>query len=325
MNAHATPTRPRILRLPVRQLLTALAAAMALCACTLDDPRDLCCPDALAMTYTYRPYGAEAFSENIGSLRHFLFDADGGYLTELPPGQDLQYQPLDLPEGTYTMVTVGNHGEATDLNHHQSPHLAALALTCTADRADELFWGVSRFAVADNGTATDLTPARDAVRYTRLTTPMNNIHCHLTVRVEWANVPQYIGTYEMELSGVPSRYVLHPDSAAALPAGFTVPVHDSLGTHRIYVTMVGQELLGEFVTLRYTDTDIPTLRLRYGDTQVGPDIDLGRAFEAWGWHPSRVHVQEYSVTVRLYGDGHAELSPRIEASVSDWIDGGTFG
>ena len=324
MNAHATPTRPRILRLPVRQLLTALAAAMALCACTLDDPRDLCCPDALAMTYTYRPYGAEAFTEHIGSLRHFLFDADGGYMAELPPGQDLQYQPLDLPRGTYTMITLGNHGASTDLNHHQSPHLAALALTCTADRADELFWGVSRFAVADNGTATDLTPARDAVRYTRLTTPMNNIHCHLSVRVEWANVPPYVGDYTMELDGVPGRYTLNPEMAADAD-GFVVPLGEAYCACRQQVPLRSRELNAEFVTLRYTDTAIPVFRLYFGAEQIGPDIDLARAFATWGWHPSSTHVQEYSVSIRITSSGKAYLTPEVEATVEDWVDGGTFG
>ena len=306
------------------RLLAAFCGVMLTCACTLDDPRDLCCPDSSAMLYTYRPYGTEAFTEYISSLRHFLYDSEGYYISEVPPGEDLQYQALDLPEGSYTMITIGNCGAATSLNHSTAAGLHDFALSCTDDTADELYWGVSRFAIDSHGLATDLTPDRALPGYSRLTTPMNNIHCHLTIRVEWANLPERIGTYEIELSGVPGRYNLHPDLAGCA-GGFTVPLHDTLTVHRQRVPMDALELNTEFITLRYTDESIPTLRLWFDGHRMGPDIDLARAFRTWGWYPSRVHVQKYTVNIRIYGDGRAEVSPHIGASVDDWIDGGTFG
>ncbi len=296
--------------------------AAALCSCTLEDPRDLCCPDFCAMTYTYRPYGAEAFTDYITSLRHLLYDAEGAFIGELPPGESLQYQPLNLSEGYYTMVTLGNHGSATSVNHSEATHISELNLACTDDEADELYWGISRFAIDERGRGKLLNSKETSARST-LTTPMNNIHCHLTVHVEWANMPPYIGVYEIELTGVPTGYTLHPEQATTA-GGFLVPVHNSSGKHSKRVMLDGLTLDATFTTLRYSDEAIPTLRLLFADEQVGPDIDLGRAFRSWGWHPSEIHVQDYKVNIRLYGDGSAEVSPLIYGSVNDWIDGGTF-
>ncbi len=321
MNLGTATYRIRTL-LPRRRTLASLAAAALLCACSLDDPRDLCCPDLCAMTYTYRPYGGEVFTQYISSLRHLLFDADGNYIGEYPAGEDLQYQPLDLPEGQYTMVTIGNHGEATALNHAEAPHISALSLACTAHQGDELYWGVSRFAIDADGKGYAPGAKASAPRST-LSTPMNNIHCHLTVHVEWYNMPPHFGNYTMHLDGVPAAYDLHPERAATA-GGFLVPLHSATGEHCKEVPLEGLTLDATFTTLRYTDEAIPTLRLFARDKQVGPDIDLGRAFRAWGWHPSQIHVQDYKVCVRLFDDGSAELSPLIEGEVSDWIDGGTF-
>ncbi len=283
----------------------------------------MCCPDICAMTYTYRPYGTEAFTDYIGSLRHLLIGADGRFISELPPGDNLQYQILELPEGVYTMITIGNYGQSTSLNHETAPNVSDLTLNCVADEADELYWGVSRFAIDNTGRGTSLDGRDSSSPRTTLVTHMNNIHCHLTLHVEWYNMPPYIGTYDMELSGVPTGYSLHPDNATTAD-GFLVPVHNSTAGHSKRVPLEGLALDATFTTLRYTDEAIPTLRLSFSGTQVGPDIDLGRAFLTWGWHPYEIHLQNNKVNIVIYGNGTAELSPMIEGEVSDWIDGGTF-
>lgn len=317
-----------------RCVATALGAMMlTIHSCSLADPRDLCCPDACAMVYSYKPYGTEAFKEYISSLRHYLFDSNGSYIAMLPPGNDMQYQPLNLPEGSYTMVTLGNASEASATNHQEIGHISGLTLSQKAGYAessdilgnsDELYWGVRSFAIGADGLATEPDGRTRFNSKSKLTTYMNNIHCHLTVRVVWDNVPEYIGAYEMELDGVPAAYNLNPAKVAEAD-GFTVPESGDTAVHRLTVSMNGQELEGEFVTLRYTDETIPTLRLRYRGLQVGPAMDLRKAFRTWGWRPSLIHVQKYSIVVRLYGNGNAELTPFMEASVDDWINGGSFG
>ena len=106
--------------------------AVLFAGCSLDDDRDLCCPGPLTMHYTYRPFGAEAFGGNIFSLRHFLFGSDGRFIGELPPGEDLRRQPLDLPEGIFTIVTIGNMSERSLHEHGSDPLLSMLSLSHTA-------------------------------------------------------------------------------------------------------------------------------------------------------------------------------------------------
>lgn len=303
-------------------LLAALWIAPA--ACDLEDDRDICC-EGLVMEYTYLPYGEEAFPQYIQSLRHYLFDEQGGYLGEVPPGRNIMRQPLSLEAGSYTMVSVGNVSEQTlctcapqqglesfelEVQQHFEQQEEALC------NGDQLYWGVKEFAV-------DETPGRQARQ--RMVTQMNNIHCHLEVKVVWNNMPEHIGDYLMELCGVPADYSLCPDRCMQV-GKFVVPAHaGELRTHKLRVPLKSQELHAEFVTLRYTDEQIPVLKLWFGNKKVITDIDLARAFNQWGWKPDRLHVQKYRIQIRIFGNGTVEVTPWIDASVDDWEDGGTFG
>ena len=339
-----------------RFLVPSVLMAVGLAGCSLDDDRDLCCPGKLTMHYTYRPFGAEAFGGNIFSLRHFLFGSDGRFIGELPPGEDLRRQPLDLPEGIFTIVTIGNMSERSLHEHGSDPLLSLLSLSHTApytpglgnsggsedddqtdggettretpaflDNADELFWGVRRFAVDAQGRGIELPPERSAGAVNRLLTQMSNIHCHLSVTVEWANRPPDTGRYTMELDGVNSRYSLDPASGGETSDGFAVPEGSVPSVHRLDVPLRQLALRAEFVTLRLSDTAMPVLRILYGGERVLPDIDLARAFRSWGWHPSATHVQEYRIMLRVINENRVDVMPLVEGSVADWVNGGSFG
>ena len=324
-------------RLGFRQLSVAVAIRLIvigwLCpACSIDDDRDLCCLMTNAMRYVYTPHGKDEFSDHIFSLRHYLFDESGNFLHEVMPGENLQLQPLTLEEGRYTLITLGNYAKSIKVNSEEFPPLSGFNLLVdnisrkqdeAFENVDELFWGIRHFDLDRRGYISDYGPERHREDYNTPVTEMNNIHCHLSVRVEWNNLPDYIGDYEMELSGVPTGYILDP-GAVDKAGGYLVPSHNVTGVHRLNVPLDGMELQGEFVTLRYTDTAIPTLRIFFADKQVSPDINLRVAFRKWGWYPSQIHVQEYSIVVRLYSDGRAEVSPEFEGTVCDWINGGLF-
>ena len=311
-----------------------LSFTVILSGCTLNDDRDLCCYDTLTMHYTYRPQGAEAFCENIFSLRHFLFDADGIFIRELPPGEDMQYQPLGLGAGTYTMITVGNMSDISTHEHGTEQSLVQFLLRHTAlnrnnqsafTNTDELFWGTKRFTIGSDGKGTELSDSRIGYASNRLVTEMSNIHCHLNVTVEWTNRLPHVGTYEMELSGVHTRYSLDPRNATQTADGFDIPAGDNPQAYRLDVPLRQLELRAEFVTLRYTDTTIPTLSIRFGDESIIPDIDLGKAFRTWGWRPSATHVQEYNILLRVINENRVDVLPMVEGSVVDWGNGGSFG
>ncbi|MDE6247716.1 MAG: FimB/Mfa2 family fimbrial subunit [Muribaculaceae bacterium] len=310
-------------------------------SCELDDARDLCCPDKAAMRYTYLPFGYELFPTYIFNLSHYLYDNGGNYLGMVPPGSDPQYQILTLEPGEYTMVTVGNPSlGVTDLRHQERDHISAFTLTSIArledpmqeffSNTDELFWGISSFAISEDGTAKMLRRLTrqswldDPLYETAMITEMYNIHCHFRIRVEWANMPPAIGEYQMELDGVSTSYSLHPERAAD-GGGFMVPEGMGRGKHRIRVPLKSQELNGAFVTLRLKNGSLPTLRIFFGENQVSPDINLAKAFRSWGWNPDITHVQKYSILLRLNSDGSADLYPSIDGIIEDWTDGGSFG
>ena len=311
-----------------------LSFTVILSGCTLDDDRDLCCPEPMTMHYIFSPHGTDVFHDNIFSLRHFLFDADGTFISELPQSEEIQHQRLDLATGTYTMVTVGNmseitlheHGNEKTLPQFQLRHKAPAKRNQQAfDNSDELFWGVKRFAIDSDGMGTEMSDSRIGYTTNRLVTEMSNIHCHLNVTVEWVNRPPYIGSYEMELSGVHTQYSLNPQNTTLTADGFEIPSGDNPQTYRLDVPLRQLELRAEFVTLRYTDTTIPTLSIRFSGESVIPDIDLGKAFHTWGWRPSATHVQEYNILLRVINENRVDVLPMIEGSVADWVNGGSFG
>ena len=303
-------------------------------SCKLEDERDLCCPEPLTMHYVYRPDGTDVFRDNILSLRHFLFDNEGAFIGELPTGETLNRQPLELNTGTYTMITIGNMTDISAYQHGSESQLEQFSLSHTARNrkresdyanTDELFWGVKHFAVDADGRGLDLSKNGTGLASNRLTTEMVNIHCHLKVTVEWVGRPPYIGSYEMELAGVHTQYSLDPGNTSLTADGLNVPAGDMAETYSLNVPLRQLELRAEFVTLRYTDTQIPTLRIKFDGLPVIPDIDLGKAFRTWGWRPSATHVQDYEILLKVINENRVDLLPMVEGSVADWVNGGNFG
>lgn len=302
------------------KLLPCLVWLLLFGSCSLEDTRDECCGN-LIMKYSYQPYEMEAFETNIHSLRHFLFDASGGYIGEMPSGTTLTRQSLNLDAGDYTMVTVGNLSEKTCCEPALVGGLDSLKLFVAQQfeqqpdchsNSDELYWGVKDFSV-------DETKRNEYITY------MSNIHCRLEIRVFWYNIPPYIGDYVIELKSVPVGYTLNPEHSHSVN-GFSMPdTTGRVGSYRLRVPLLSQELYGRFITLRYGEGLIPVFRLWYEDKAITQEIDLARAFRSWGWFPERAHVQAYRIQIQLFSNGKVEVSPWSDVSIEDWVNGGTFG
>lgn len=304
----------------MKVLLQHIVCLLLLGSCSLDDTRDECCGN-LIMEYSYKPYDMEAFDTYIHNLRHFLFDASGGYLGEVPSGKMLTRQSLNLDAGDYTMVTVGNMTEKTLCGCAPEGGLDNFRLLVGQQfegnpdlyaNSDDLYWGVKEFSV-------------DELKRNNYMTYMSNIHCKLEIRVFWNNIPQYIGDYMMELKELPVACSLSPKRSYVIN-GFSMPdTIGELGSYRLRVPLRSQELYGQFVTLRYWDDLMPVFRLWFGDKAITQEIDLTRAFRAWGWFPGCTHVQEYRIQIQLFSNGTVEVSPWSDMSIEDWVNGGTFG
>lgn len=224
---------------------------------------------------------------------------------------------FSLPDGDYTLLTLGNAEsplafEAGDRTLATlEMELAGLTPSGEYLDADELYWGVCRMHV-------------DGSRQQTFTTYMNNIHCHLHVKVMWHNMPEDVGAYRMEIGQVPVGYSLCPDRCHTVGDKLIPAGNGKLATHVERTPLKAQELRGEFVTMRYTAEHIPVFRLWFGDKAVTEPIDLRRAFRTWGWNPDAAAVQEYRIQLTLFADGSVEVRPWIDADVEDWQDGGTF-
>ena len=220
-------------------------------------------------------------------------------------------------DGDYTLLTLGNAEsplafEAGDRTLATlEMELAGLTPSGEYLDADELYWGVCRMHV-------------DGSRQQTFTTYMNNIHCHLHVKVMWHNMPEDVGAYRMEIGQVPVGYSLCPDRCHTVGDKLIPAGNGKLATHVERTPLKAQELRGEFVTMRYTAEHIPVFRLWFGDKAVTEPIDLRRAFRTWGWNPDAAAVQEYRIQLTLFADGSVEVRPWIDADVEDWQDGGTF-
>lgn len=289
---------------------------LLLCACSLEDDRDICCGN-IRMEIRYVPYGVEELATYIRSLRHFVFDAGGRFVREIPSGEPIRMLRFSLPDGDYTLLTLGNAEsplafEAGDRTLATlEMELAGLTPSGEYLDADELYWGVCRMHV-------------DGSRQQTFTTYMNNIHCHLHVKVMWHNMPEDVGAYRMEIGQVPVGYSLCPDRCHTVGDKLIPAGNGKLATHVERTPLKAQELRGEFVTMRYTAEHIPVFRLWFGDKAVTEPIDLRRAFRTWGWNPDAAAVQEYRIQLTVFADGSVEVRPWIDADVEDWQDGGTF-
>lgn len=299
-----------------------LMSLFLLAGCAIEDDRDVCCGNVV-MEYSYTPYGVEELSECIHSMRHFLFDGDGRYVSEVGDDGGKLRQRVALSAGEYTMVTVGNMDRPLNFDASDGT-LQTLEMELSArsraagggvddyDNSDELYWGICRMSVRGSGNE-------------RFVTHMSNIHCHLAVRVIWYNMPEYVGDYRMELDNVSVGYALSPDRTYVVGDKVMPASNGHTGRYVVTVPLRAQELQTEFVTLRYSDDRLPCLRLWFGDTAVTGPIDLGRAFETWGWRADAAAVQEYRIQLTIYSDNTVEVKPWVEADVEDWQDGGSFG
>lgn len=280
------------------------------------------------MEYRYLFKGEDVFPDYIRSLQHYLFAEDGSFVSMPEPGEYLQFQPLDLAPGTYTMVTVGNASQQIVLEGHFEGGLDGFMLRVFGQdvlqgvkagtrgggsefRCGELYGGYSQFTVTDE-------PAQ------RFRTDMSNIHCQLDVRVEWENRPPAVGDYRIALRGVPCCYNMDHKDAVTV-GDYRFPSHEgSRDAYEAVVPLESQTLTATFVTLRYTSECIPTLEVYLGDKAITPPLDLMRAFQQWGWNPDKDTVQHYRIRIVIRSDGSVVARPWIEGEVLDWIDGGIF-
>ena len=321
----------------LRLLILGLLATL-LTSCSLEDERDECC--GVTLHFRYMEKGQDVFKDNIHEMRHFLFDGEGIYQREiLTSGTTNQVFLENIYNGKYTMITVANSTPANTaltnlkanvsrLNEFQLSQVDGSTRTSEDgyyDNTDELFYNSAQFEV---------TPSERDFYFEDL----SNIHCHLHVYLYWHKLPDYRGNFTMRLYDVPANFSLSPDNMMRVKSATD---DDSLTPNainsvllfpkkmnrivdsQIEVMPYNFRLMGEFVTHRWTDEQIPVLQVFNGDQIVTRPIPLGEVFASWKIHPNNDTVQDYWIEIEVYPDGTSYISRYFGARVNDWIDGGT--
>ncbi|MDI9604882.1 MAG: FimB/Mfa2 family fimbrial subunit [Bacteroidota bacterium] len=319
-------------------LLIALVVLSLLTACNIDDDRDICC-EGICIDFRYSKGGGDLFPQFISSMRHFVFD-ESGILRYTIEGDKTNLQRLSfpsLPVGSYSLITLGNLGAATDLGNPRTgvTRKSEFLLKLNAPRADgymangdKLYWGVLDFVSEHN-------------KQHRYLCDMSNIHCRLTVTVRWRDTQPVGDTpFTLQLREVPGQYALdNADAYAILVSGEnsstvstdTRVVHrfpfvneetSTLLDHRVEAPRLAGRVRAQFFTLRYTDDRIPLLRVYRDNAPVMKEIDLSKVFRSWKWEVSDNIEQDYEIEIEILDDGTVIVSSG-GAHVLDWIDGGT--
>lgn len=311
-------------------------------SCSTLDERDECCEEVLLL-YRYVPTTRDEYPEHIKEIRHYLFDARGILLKELtqtaPHSQRIKLQ--GLPVGKYTVLTLANRSthfsDFPNLQEGKST-LSQLILTARypiyreAEDGDPLYWNIREIE------------ARKGERHTYYC-DLSNIHCHLLVRVVWKDVfPPSGEGYHMELDYLPSSYQLYrpvrnglytlrlPSAVAQKDQGSTAgqawhEFPQNRGAEgRIVsaqVPLFNNELRFRFRSLRYTDEQIPTLRIYHQGKLYRKELDLTRFFQDQGLKPDATAVQDYKIVVEI-SKYVIKIYLWTGGRIVDWQDGGSL-
>lgn len=318
-------------------LLLIMLVARLFSSCSVDDYRDMSC-ESVRLDYRYVRQDFDEYEGHVRHLRHFLFDQQGNFIREemQDPASSQTLRLRQLPWGEYTMLTVGNATDNTQLTP-QTVNLQAMLLSLpdvqpdgSRANGDQLFWNACEFVAEKN-------------KERRYVCDLSNIHCHLFVRVFWNNRPPRNGTYTMQLEGVPVENTLDPrrehqrviifdnEGVKGNTSTQNRAVHSfpgligELGTHIVQAPLYNFELQGEFITLRYTNSHIPVFRLYFGPEAITKPIDLAKAFAAWGWRPDQHLEQVYRIQMEIFDDGKVVVEQWADTAVLDWVNGGQIG
>lgn len=274
------------------------------------------------MHYRYTMQGLECFDDYIYRMHYYLFDGNGYFVKQMfPDGGNMKRVSLEeITPGKYTLIALANLDDYDTPDEDAKKGLGDFEFvmqdffpgTNELDSGDPIYWGTSTFVIEEGETNSFVTE-------------MANIHCITSVEFEWEGLPPYPDGYTFQLEGVSGAYSLNPEHSSELGIQ-TFPMHiGDPKSVRQDSEIEDLKLNVSIYTLRYKNGRIPGLRLWHEDKPLTRIIDLEYIFRQWGWKPDITPVQKYSIKLRLRMDGGIEVSPKAEADVNDWNNGGSIG
>lgn len=301
--------------------------AVVLSGCTFGDEPGVC-PYTTRLDYWYAGSSIDnLLPVYVDNLRQYLFDSEGKLLSTVTlRGDSISGWQGNLDEGDYTVVLWGNLADDGSDKLEVQPvvdrRLGDMTLTAVTAEAppgyrgntSRLYYGCLSFHVKEG-------------EMFRRRVYLSHAHASLHVTVQWmADAPPEDGTYRMRMKGIASEYGFAKGwESEELPeeGSYTVPyISTSRINHETRASMnYDGEVMGEFVTFRYTSGTHQLWSLWRNDERIVGDLDLYRFFSKKPMDMDQNIEQEFEILVTVYADKIIVT----EVTESDWDEGGSIG
>lgn len=304
----------------MKQVRWLLFLQILLTACNFADQPALC-PYNVRLEYWYAGYPEEnVLPLRVNNLQEFLFDEKGNLLRRLNlRGDSLLGHTDELPAGKYRIVVWGNladNDKVCTLGEETRYEEMRLVANRQADtysaNTPRLYYAEAELNVGDG------------MEVKRIY--VTHCHANLQLTVMWRiQKPEFDGRLRMRLRGIPSSYGFLEDYWIDAPnkAGpYQVPlIEQRLIAHEVTAAEnYNDEVVGEFVTYRFTNATHQLWSLWCDDRMVLGELDLQRYF-------SRTTDMDYNVEQEFHLLVIVEEDQIIVTEISgdDWEEGGIIG
>ena len=309
-------------------MICSILAAM-LSGCSFGD-EPFVCPYNVRMEYWYAGSSTEnTLPTYVDNLRQYLFDAKGNLLaTSTRKGDSVAGWNGNLPDGDYTLVLWGNLSDESNANEtiqiQNENDMNMNEMTLSAQQTgippgyrgntSRLYYGTTAFTLQNGATR-------------RRRVYLSHAHAVLSVTVRWmTGEPPADGIFRMRLKGIPAVYGFTGGNEATIPSGdgqYIIPrITGGITYHETRAALsYDGEVIGEFVTFRYTASTHQLWSLWKDGEQIVKDLDLNLFFNKQSVNMDTNMEQEFDLLVSVYDDKIIVT----QATASDWDEGGTIG
>lgn len=309
-------------------MICSILAAM-LSGCSFGDEPSVC-PYNIRMEYWYAGSSTEnTLPTYVDNLRQYLFDAKGNLLATITlKGDSIAGWNGNLPDGDYTLVLWGNLSDESNANEtiqiQNENDMNMNEMTLSAQQTgippgyrgntSRLYYGTTAFTLQNGATR-------------RRRVYLSHAHAVLSVTVRWmTGEPPADGIFRMRLKGIPAVYGFTGGYEATIPSGdgqYIIPrITGGITYHETRAALsYDGEVIGEFVTFRYTASTHQLWSLWKDGEQIVKDLDLNLFFNKQSVNMDTNMEQEFDLLVSVYDDKIIVT----QATASDWDEGGTIG
>lgn len=309
-------------------MICSILAAM-LSGCSFGDEPSVC-PYNVRMEYWYAGSSTEnTLPTYVDNLRQYLFDAKGNLLATITlKGDSVAGWNGNLPDGDYTLVLWGNLSDESNANEtiqiQNENDMNMNEMTLSAQQTgippgyrgntSRLYYGTTAFTLQNGATR-------------RRRVYLSHAHAVLSVTVRWmTGEPPADGIFRMRLKGIPAVYGFTGGNEATIPSGdgqYIIPrITGGITYHETRAALsYDGEVIGEFVTFRYTASTHQLWSLWKDGEQIVKDLDLNLFFNKQSVNMDTNMEQEFDLLVSVCDDKIIVT----QATASDWDEGGTIG